>query len=202
MAHIAAIGAGMFSDISFSTDLTTGGWSLAAAPTFSEANWKALFASAVDPGTAGGITGKFRRLTNIREMPQFGTPPNIVNVPTYGFKTSKQVQGQSDAPTFEIMVNFVPSDWQTATDYLGNYLNGGVQYNAYPFRIVLLNAAPTLATAAQYASTAPGVGSVANTQYYFGGRLEAIQINPQLTDSNQATVTVSVQTDFYGPWTI
>jgi hypothetical protein len=189
MAHITTIGAGIYSDVSFSTDTS---FTIAGAGGLSESAWKAFFATVALPGAAGG-TGIFRRISNVREMPQFGTPPNIVNVPTYGFKTSKQVQGQADAPSFELNINFVPSDWASATDYLGIYVGNSTPY---AFRITLLNSLPTT-----YVSTAGGLGTVQNTQYYFGGKLEALQINPQLTDSNQATVTVSVQTDFYGPWT-
>lgn len=205
MTHITTIGAGLYSDVSFGTDFTTGAWTLDKAQslgTFTEANWKALFATAVDPGVAGGAVGKFRRITNIRELPQMGTPPNIVNVPTYGSKTSRQVQGQADAPTFEVTLNFVPSDWITTANYLGSYVGNGT---AYPFRFALLNSEPSTAGATKYASldTVTGISSApgGNTQYFFGGKVEALQINPQLTDSNTAVLTISLQSEFWGPFT-
>jgi len=202
MTHINTIGVGLYSDVAYSTDLTTGAWTLDKAQsltTFTEANWKALFQTEVAVNVAGGITGKFRRITNIREMPQMGTPPNIVNVPNYGGKVSKQIQGQADSPTFEITMNFVPQDWITSANYLGEYVG---KSSAWPFRFTLLNADPTTSGATKYASlTGSGLATVQNTQYFFGGKLEALQINPQLTDSNTAILTISLQTELWGPFT-
>jgi len=44
--------------------------------------------------------------------------------------------------------------------------------------------------------------TINNTEFYFIGRVEAILVNPQLTDATTATVTLSAQSDFYGPATI
>jgi len=49
--------------------------------------------------------------------------------------------------------------------------------------------------------TFTGIGEVPNSQWFFYGKVEALLINPQLTDANTATLTVSVQSDFYGPYT-
>jgi hypothetical protein len=197
MPHINSLGAGIYSDISFCTETWAG-----IPGTGVAADWQGLFATALTLGVAEGApAGEFRRITNIREMPQMGTPPNIVNVPNYGYKTSRQVQGQADAPTFEVQLNFIPNDWQNAAGYLGYYVGNS---NIYAFRFTLLNAEP-----AGYASTQAGLGTAKggsagsgyNTQYYFGGKLEALQINPQLTDASTATLTISIQTDLYGPFT-
>jgi len=197
MPHITTIGAGLFSDLSFSTDTA---FSTSAASGYIDTDWQAFFATSIALGAAGG-TGKFRRLGNVREFPQMGTPPNIVNVPVYGAKTSSQVQGQADAPTFEVTLNFVPEDWKNATDYLGKYVGNGT---AYAFRFTLLNAEP-----AGYASTQAGLGTVKggsagsgkNSQYFWGGKLEALQVSPQLTDANTAIITISIQTVFAGAFT-
>lgn len=189
MTHIDSIGAGIYSDLAFSVDST---FSPSSIPS-TASGWAAFFGSLVTYNSAVVTAGSFKRITDIREFPQMGTPPNIVNVPSYGSKTSKQVQGQADAPTFEVTLNFIPEYWQQTASYLGAYVGNGTMY---PFRFALLNAVP-----ANYLSTATtgmGTGGVKNTVYYWAGKLEALQINPQLTDANQATLTISIQSDFYG----
>jgi hypothetical protein len=129
-----------------------------------------------------------------------GTPPNVVNVPVYGSATSQQIQGQADAPSMEITLNYVASEWaKEATNILGSMVGDGKQH---VFRFCLLNAKPTGADDAQYASTALGIGTVENSQYYWIGKLEALQVTPQLTDANTATITITIQSAFYGAFTI
>jgi hypothetical protein len=191
MAHITSIGAGIFSDLSFSVDGTAAVATAIATPTY--ANFAALFTVPLTVGATTALAGSYKRIDNIREFPQMGVPPNIVNVPTYGFKTSKQVQGQADSPTFELTLNFVPNDWADTANYLGWYLKGAAKDVQYVFRFTMLNTTPT--------SYSSGTMGVANTQYFFAGKFEALQINPQLTDANQATLTLSLQSDFYGAFT-
>jgi len=45
-------------------------------------------------------------------------------------------------------------------------------------------------------------GSNNNSQWYWQGKVEALLINPQLTDANTATLTISVQSEFYGAFTV
>jgi len=180
MAHITSIGAGIFSALAVNTtaitDLTT---------VDTSAELVAKFSTAAD----------FEVVSNVREFPQIGTPANIVNVPVYGQKTSSQIQGQADAPTLELTINYVPSEWATGTD-LGDLVGDG---NVYAFQFSLLNAKP-----AGYTTTAgvAGLGSVANSNFYFVGKVEALLVSPQLTDANQATLTLSVLGDFFGPTTV
>jgi len=181
MAHINSIGAGIYSDLSVSTDTVPA--------VHNKTNFDALFAS-IDFGVTA------HRITNVREFPSMGTPPNIVNVPVYGQATSQQIQGQSDAPSIELQLNYVPADWADGTN-LGGLVGDG---NQYVFRFALLNARPEGAEG--YASSATGIGDVANSYYYWVGKIEALQVNPQLTDSNTATVTISIQSDFYGAYTV
>ena len=187
MAHISSIGAGMFSDLSVAN--------LAGAvpATYDAAGFAALFSTETTPADATPVSGEFLRIKNVREFPAMGTPPNIVNVPTYGQKSSQQVQGQSDAPSLEITINYVPADWD-AGKALGKMVGDGKQY---AFRFALMNAEPT-----GYASTAGGVGTVENSLYYWIGKIEALLVNPQLTDANTATLTLSLQSKFYGAWTV
>lgn len=198
MAHISSIGAALYSDLSVhfganaDTDVT-----LPVTPD-SITNWATMFTT-VDQAAAGAT--KFARILNVREFPAMGTPPNIVNVPVYGQATSQQIQGQSDAPTIEITLNYVPSEWAAGT-LLGDSVGDGT---IHAFRFALLNAKP------------PGWGSVAsslslggdtsdqtetkNTQYFWLGKIEALLVTPSLTDATTATLTLSLQSDFYGAFT-
>lgn len=198
MAHIQSIGAGMFSDLAVAVPTTP--------PVFAnldtEGEFNALFASEIQ--SAGGVLGTntFVRVKNVREFPAMGTPPNIVNVPTYGQKTSQQIQGQSDAPNLEITLNYVPSEW-AAGSVLGNMVGDGKQY---VMRFALLNAQPPgyTSTGANNigGSSASGVNAVENSVYYWVGKVEALVVNPQLSDANTATITLSLQSKFFGAYTI
>jgi hypothetical protein len=187
MAHISSIGAGMFSDLAVVTAEYTGGGGTNSSDFF------ALF----DNSPAS----EYARIKNVREFPAMGTPPNIVNVPTYGQATSQQVQGQSDAPSMEITVNYVAADWASGT-VLGNLVGDGKQH---VFRFALLNSKPTgtdPSDLVNYASSLGGLGTVQNSQYFWVGKIEAMQVTPQLTDANTATITISVQSAFYGAFTV
>lgn len=192
MAHITSLGAGVFSDLSICRETYT------TVPADSSA-WMLNFATELASGAAvTNTSGEFTRITDVREFPSMGTPPNIVNVPTYGQKTSKQIQGQSDAPNMEITLNFVPSVWQNTANYLGKLVGDG---NQYYFRFTLMNSEPTGSGDTKYASTVSGVGTVGNSQWFWIGKLEALLVNPQLTDANTATLTISIQSAFYGAYT-
>lgn len=187
MSHIASIGASLFSDLSVCTDNTT---NTAAIAAMTEANVEACFAAT-----------KYSRITNVREFPAMGTPANIVNVPVYGQKTSSQVQGQADAPTLEITINYIASQWASGST-LGNMVGDQTQR---VFRFTLLNEQP-----GGYDHSTTGASSIAgtvanpveNSSYYFVGKIEALLVNPQLTDATTATLTLSTQSDFYGAFTV
>lgn len=199
MAHISSIGAGMYSDLSVATPLTDLS-SAALAALDSAAEFQALFATEID--TIGGTkaANTFTRIKDVREFPAMGTPPNVVNVPVYGSATSQQIQGQADAPSMEITLNFVAANWaDEAGNILGSMVGDGKQY---VFRFALMNSEPTGSGATKYASTNAGIGTVQNSQYYWIGKLEALQVNPQLTDANTATITITIQSDFFGAYTV
>lgn len=180
MAHITSIGAGIYSALAVNTTAIT---SAASVDTLAEL--VALFAD----DTA------FKEIKNVREFPQIGTPANIVNVPTYGQKTSQQIQGQADAPNLEVTINYVPSEWDpTTVGGLGSKVGDGKQY---AFQFSLLNTKP-----ASLETNAQGLGATANSNFYFVGKLEALLVSPQLTDANQATLTLSIQSEFFGPATV
>jgi hypothetical protein len=189
MAHISSIGAGMYSDLSVSKDaaLLTSVNAAILAKTGIETAFKNCF-------TASEFTGADAlRILNVREFPSMGTPPNIVNVPVYGQATSQQIQGQSDAPSMELTLNYVAKDWAAGSGGLGDMVGDGKQY---VFRFTLLNAEPP-----NHASASTGLGQVDNSQYFWVGKLEALLVNPQLTDANTATLTISMQSDMYGAYT-
>jgi len=199
MAHITSIGAGLFSDLSVAapaSDFTAA--ALAALDTAAE--FQGLFSTEID--TIGGVkaANTFVRVKNVREFPSMGITPNVVNVPVYGQKSTQQIQGQSDAPSMEIQLNFVSADWAKDTStILGSMVGDGKQY---VFRFTLMNAEPAGNGNTKYASTAPGIGTVQNSQWYFVGKIDALLVNPQLTDANTATVTLTVQSAMYGAYSI
>ena len=199
MAHIASIGAGLFSDLAVATPASPlNAAALAALDT--DAEFMALFATEIASQGGTKAAGTFVRLKNVREFPAMGTPPNVVNVPVYGSKTSQQIQGQADAPSMEITLNYVPAEWAAeASNILGSMVGDG---NQHVFRFALLNAEPTGSGDTKYSSTASGLGTVGNSQYFWVGKLEALQVSPQLTDANTATITLTIQSEFFGAYTV
>jgi len=176
MAHISTLGAGIFTYL----DIFTG---TIPAGTDTASECAALFVG-TSPGTADA---DHVRMPSVREFPSIGTPANIVNVPVYGQSTSSQVQGQSDAPTLEVTVNYIADDMTAIHNLIGQQVI---------FRFMMAETAVT---------QDEGAGSTlatANTEFYFKGKIEAILVNPALTDATTATVTLSAQSDFFGPATL
>ena len=198
MTHLSTIGAAVFSDLAVAvpgTPMTAA--QFAALDTSAE--FQALFATEIDNvgGTKG--TNTFVRIKNIREFPPIGTPPNVVNVPGYGSKTSQQIQGQADSPSAEYTLNFVSADWaKEAGVLLGNMVGDG---NQYVIRFSLMNNEPTGSGATKFASIPAGVGTVQNSQYFFLGMLESLQVTPSLTDASTATLTITSQSSYFGAYT-
>lgn len=125
--------------------------------------------------TTGDFDGA-TEVAGIREFPSFGKPANIVNVPQYGQSVSSQIQGQADAPTLEFTLNYVPGTH--------NALQALVQDgNTYVFQLDVKNA-----------STGD------NAAFYVKGQIASFEVSPNLTDSNQATLTLSTSTDYVGPF--
>lgn len=175
MGHISSVGAGIY------TTLNLNKTAQAAVPgAAGAADWHALF----------DLAGERTSIGNVRDFPSIGTPPNIVKVPGFGAKQSRQVQGQADAPSIEVNVNYIPIDWvDGGAGTLGYALSSKIQY---AFRFALMNTDPGAA--------ATGLAS-ANSCYYWLGRVEAVLVKPALTDATTATVTLSMMSDFYGAFT-
>jgi hypothetical protein len=188
MAFPSSISAAQFSALAMSRD--------AVPATLNETNLKANFATVAD----------FEEIKNIRDMPSFGTPANIVKVPVYGQAQTQSIGAQPDAPDLELTINYIASDWAKAgasfatTGTVGDAVGDGV---AKVFQFALLpSKAPNLTT-----STTTGVGGtvalpVPNALIYFVGKIESLLVNPSRDDASTATVALSIQSDFYGPFTV
>jgi hypothetical protein len=196
MAHINSIGTAMFTDLSVATGVVASGVAASPAPaTLDAAGFQALFST--ETSAAGG----FSRVKNVRDFPAIGTPANIVNVPVYGSTTSQTVQGQADAPSLEVTINYVPADWAKGVGgtALGNMVGDGTQ-RAWRFTLAQTDSLGTTA-ATKYASVAAGLGTIQNSQFFFVGKLESLLVTPSLTDATTATLAFSIQSQFYGPFT-
>lgn len=199
MTQISNLGAALFTSLSVavpSTPLSRA--QMQALDTADEFN--PLFAKEID--SQGGVrgAGTFVQIKNIREFPAIGTAANIVKVPEYGSRTSKQIQGQSDLANMEIKLNYIPADWaKEATNILGSMVGDG---NTYVFRETFMNVDSTGTGDTKLASSAAGIGTVENSSYFFIGKLEALQVTPSLTDTTQATLTLTVQSETYGAFTV
>lgn len=219
MSHITSIGAAIYTDLAVAIGTTTAGIAGAPVPsTFTKAGFDALF------GTSSATALKYLRVANIREFPAFGAQPNLVKVPVYGQKTTSTIGGQSDAPDFSVTINYVPSEWAagtTSTTWLAN--NVATKGNEFAnmvgdgkqraWRLTLLNSKPSGATEgaalSQWDSLSGGIGCAngtdganPNSMFYFMGKLESMLITPSLTDSVQATLAFSIQSDIYGAFTV
>ena len=47
-----------------------------------------------------------------------------------------------------------------------------------------------------------GIGTVENSCWYWYGKVEALQVTPSLSDSNTATVTLTLQSNLFGAYTV
>ena len=194
MAHIQAIGANLFSDLSVgfpATALT----STTAAALNSAATWQAVFANEIANIGGTKAANAFVRVKNVREFPELGIPPNLANVPVYGSATSQQIQAQADLPSSEVTLNLVMADWsKDAGVLLGNAVGDG---GLYAFRFTLMNSEP-----AGYASTVGGLGTVANSQWYWVGSIDSFLVTPSLSDSGTGKLAYSIKSKLFGAYTI
>jgi hypothetical protein len=90
----------------------------------------------------------------------------------------------------------VPSKWASG-GVLKGYLDAKTPV---AFQLSLLQAKPTGVD--EYAAIVTGLGSVANSSMYFIGKMESMEVTPSLDDAVTATLALSVQSDFYGWYTV
>jgi hypothetical protein len=211
MSHLTSIAAAMFTDLSVAVTSCSGGVAgVSAIPAVaSAANLNALFTTATSVPT-------YLTVGNVREFPAVGAPANIVNVPVFGQRTSQTVGGQADAPSLEVTINYIPSEWTkgasastfvnnsrtvVGTEY-GNMIGDG---KSRVWRMALMASAIGItqtATLSNLDGVAGGLGSVANSQFYWFGKIESLLVTPSLTDATTGVLAFSIQSDFYGPFTI
>lgn len=210
MAHITSIGAAMFTSLSVTKAAAT----IADVPKTTAAATKLFGATSTTngafsiDGTGGAATGTFFRIPNVKEFPAMGIPANITNVPEYGSALALQVQSQADAPTLELTLNYVPAQWDNNTLFgtAGNPTVGG---DIHLFRFTVLaedvkswnSGFHRTTTAAAASGNASVVSLIENSSYYFLGKLEALEVTPNLTDALSAKLTISVRSSIYGAFT-
>jgi len=190
MAHITSIGASKFTTLDYVPNTANDANSVAA-------DLHGLFCAnsatilATQTATDETVQAAVVHVGNIREFPSLGTPANIVNVPVYGQASSSQVSGQSDAPTLEFTLNYVPSS-HADLDVLRK------ASTRLCFRVRISDA--------DIASDAAGVLTADNADkfadFFFFGTVASFEIAPSLSDSLQATVAVTIEGDFNGPFSL
>jgi hypothetical protein len=190
MAHITSIGASKFTTLDYVPN--TANDALDSAGTL-----HALFAAnsvtilATDAATDETVEAAVVHVGNIREFPSLGTPANIVNVPVYGQATSSQVSGQSDAPSLEFSLNYVPSNHAALETLRKNNTR-------CCFRVRISDA--DLTTDSNGIITADNADLFAD--FYFFGTVASFEVQPGLTDSLQAAMTLTIEGDFNGPFSL
>jgi len=188
MAHISNIGAAKFTTLDYVPNTAANANSAAA-------DLHALFASNSSTAIAGGadeaVEAAVVHVGNIREFPSLGTPANVVNVPVYGQATSSQVSGQSDAPTLEFTLNYVPAD-HASIDALRKAAT------RLCFRVRIADA--DITTDASGVMLADDSDKFAD--FYFFGTVASFEIAPSLSDSLQATMALTIEGDFSGPFSL
>ena len=190
MAHISSIGASKFTTLDYVPNAANSALDTAAT-------LHGLFCSnsatilATDTQTDETPEAAVVHVGNIREFPSLGTPANVVNVPVYGQSTSSQVSGQSDAPSLEFSLNYVPTA-HAALDTLRR------NATRLCFRVRIADA--DLATDSNGIITADNADLFAD--FYFFGTVASFEIQPGLTDALQATMTLTIEGEFNGPYSL
>jgi hypothetical protein len=195
MPNITSIGAGMYTSLTYLEMPVVKGPGT-AGDTIGTGDdpsaWAAEFETIGTPWVAGANAADFGR---IREFPNLGIPANIVNVPQYGQAVSSQIAGQSDAPSMDFTFNYVPSEHA----FIAAMREDGEKRM---FRVRLANAK-------QAEDTTTGVdlpyidedGTLREfSDFYFVGSVASFEIVPNLTDSNQLNVTLTIDGEMQGPF--
>jgi hypothetical protein len=195
MAHISSLSAGKFTTLAYRENpanaaagvITSASTVDDMATYFTTAPSNNLLASVEGVASATSDQPAPKGVGNVREFPSLGTPANVVNVPVYGQATSSQIAGQSDAPSLDFTVNYIPSEHGALETLRKNA-------TSLVFRVRISDAELTL-------SSGVAVASVQNSfdDFYFLGKIASLEITPGLTDANQATMSLTIEGDFTGP---
>ena len=162
---------------------------------------------------------------SMRDIPQTGTPANIVKVPVYGEDQSFSIGAQPDSPDLEFTLNLEPEVWAegvaatNANEFhksqIKRMTGNGKEYAMAFFYLNSKTENPVTRPGDREASFSLGgaamqaeveynaVGSKANSLMFFRGRVESVLYNPMRDDASTATVTLSITSpDFYGLYTV
>ena len=186
MAHISNISAAKFTTLDYVADSTLN--ALSGVTDIADLFVTNVDLAAADSSTVELVDSAVEHVGNIREFPSLGTPANIVNVPVYGQAVSSQVAGQSDAPTLEFTLNYVPADHAKL-----EVLRKAATRLCFRVRIADAN----ITTNGDGVITATGADKFAD--FYFFGTIASFEVSPSLSDSLQATMALTIEGDFVGP---
>ena len=195
MPNITSIGAGMYTSLAY-VDLPVVEGSGSANTTIGQGDTVTEWAPEFETGdAANGFTAATaaRNIGRIREFPNLGIPANIVNVPQYGQAVSSQIAGQSDAPSMDFTFNYVPHEHA----FIEEMRAGG---ELYLFRVRLANAKQDTDVDKNNLPTVDDDGNVVEaSDFYFFGKVASFEIVPNLTDSNQLNVSMTIDGEMVGP---
>jgi hypothetical protein len=203
MPNISSIGAGMYTSLAYSTLPVVEG-TASANTEIGKLDDPSIWVDAFESGdTTNGFTvvDTARNIGRIREFPNLGIPANIVNVPQYGQAVSSQIAGQSDAPSMDFTFNYVPTEHA----FIEEMRSSG---ELFLFRVRLANAKQDVSQAT--IDTGGGVNLptvdddgniVESSDFYFFGKVASFEIVPNLTDSNQLNVSMTIDGEMVGPAT-
>jgi len=195
MPNITSIGAGMYTSLAY-VDLPVVEGSGSANTTIGQGDTVTEWAPEFETGdAANGFTAATaaRNIGRIREFPNLGIPANIVNVPQYGQAVSSQIAGQSDAPSMDFTFNYVPEEHAFIEDMRA----GG---ELYLFRVRLANARQDTDVNKNNLPAVDDDGNVVEaSDFYFFGKVASFEIVPNLTDSNQLNVSMTIDGEMVGP---
>lgn len=190
MAHLSSISASKFTTLDYVPNtLNDENDTPGTLHALFVSNSAAILATQIE--TDETVDGSVVHVGNVREFPSLGTPANVVNVPVYGQATSSQVAGQADAPSLEFTLNYVPADHAVLD-------TARRQNTRMCFRVRIADADLT--------TDANGVIQADNIDvfddFYFFGTIASFEVTPGLTDSLQASVTLTIDGDFLGPYSL
>ena len=144
----------------------------------------------------GADTVNVVELPDIRDMPSFGTPANIVKVPSYGAAITQSIGAQPDAPDLEFTLNYDPQAW--ANTPISSWISDGVTRG---MGVVLLQSQYNGDLDYGTVNSLAVASKPRQAIVFFRGRFESLLTNVMRDDAATNTITLSVRSDFYGPFT-
>ena len=193
MTQLSKISAGKFTSLDFIPSISTV-TSLADVSDImvTDTNQKLVTLSTAGVPVREELEPGVKHVGNVREFPSVGTPANVVNVPVYGQSTSSQVAGQSDAPSLEFSLNYVASEHAE----LDALRKAGTRLL---FRVRMTDSSNLAPASAPNLGVPTAYVDDEFSDFYFFGTIASFEITTNLTDSIQASISLTVEGDFVGP---